>query len=202
MYQELSSVLKKYTPAEEALDLINSGYSNHKFMHKGENLFGEQYETWVYEYLKQWALQCNDVTKYVLKNCKAKCLKTDGLTYDKNGQIVFIKNSVKLAEFDGLFFYKDKIVFIESSVSELRSYFRTLEDRVVSKRELLVEYFKTEEVYYLVVTRPRKKTLVYRSLPHLILYKIKNPDFSKIDRIDRVSTNKSDKLVMLDSIFS
>lgn len=207
MYKELSDCLKKYSPLESELSQIESAFLSHSFIHSGGNLYGEKYEGWVYEYLKSWALSCDDVSSYILKlkPNDSSSINSDGLNYDKNGQIIFLKNGKKLAEYDGLFIFKGKIVFVESSVSELRSYFRNLEERLIKKRLLLTEHFNTEDVYYLVVTRPRKRSLVYRSLPNLILYKLKDPDFSIMDS-SRASVESIDslnpKLVDLKSISS
>jgi len=204
MYKDLNNSIKKFSPDKQELDLILSKFSSHVFSHKGDNLFGEKYEVWVYEYLKSWALQCDDVTSFVVKDKSEELKGSNQLCYDKNGQIVYIEQGVKKAEYDGLFIYKNKIVFVESSVSELRKYFRNLEDRLKIKRDLLVDYFKTEEIYVLVVTRPKKRSLVYRSLPYLVLYKLKNPDFDNIQISDRVfeTIDNRSKLVDLNSISS
>lgn len=200
MYKELNNCLKSYIPTNEELTCINDRFLSHKFIHSGDNLFGEKYEAWVYEYLKSWALQTSDVSSFIIKNSKLKSNKTDGLDYDKNGQIIYLKGSKKLAEFDGLFFYKDKVVFVESSVSELRQYYRRIEDKLLVKRDLLMNLFNTEEVYYLMITRPKKRSLVYRSLPNLILYKLKNPVFETLKSSNQVSYIKDDKFIDLNSI--
>jgi len=149
LYKELASTLKSFIPTSEELDALLVNYNKHSFIHSGDNLFGEKYEAWVYEYLKLWANNCSDVSDFMIKDSK------------------------KVAEFDGIFKYKDRVVFVESSVSELRSYYRRLEGKIEFKRNLLVDYFNTEEVYLLLVTRPKKKSMVYRSNPHLVLYSLK-----------------------------
>lgn len=184
------------------MENINNSFLEHNFIHRGNNLFGEMYEAWVYEYIKSWANYCPDVSSFVLKDPALKTDMGNGLNYDKNGQIIYISNGKKIAEYDALFIYKDKVVFVESSVSELRSYFRSLQDKLIKKRKLLVEEFGIEEVYYLVVTRPRKKSLTYRSLPHLILYTLKNPEFDLIEKTDRDYSLNSNKFVSLKSISS
>lgn len=186
MYKELSSDLKSYTPTDLELEYITDNFLKHSFKFSGNNLFGEMYEAWVYEYLKAWAISNPLVTTYVSKNKTGKTGLYNGLDYDKNGQIIYLKDGRKAAEYDGLFIYNGKVVIVESSVSELRSYYRNIEDKLILKRELLVSYFNTEEVYYLMVTRPGKKSLVYRSLPHLILYKLKNPVFDTLKGSTRV----------------
>ncbi len=202
MFKELKNSIRAFNPCESDLEIISNNFLDHSFIHNGENLFGEMYEAWVYEYLKTWADRCDDVTDFVVKDSKLKTLTKTGLNYDKNGQIIYLKNNKKIAEYDGLFKYRDKIVFVESSVSENRSYFRKLEDRIVEKRILLVKLFNSEEVYYLVVTRPKKKSLTYRSLPHLILYTIKNPEFSELQKKDRVQKSNSDKYIDLNKSIS
>lgn len=205
MYKELNDSIKKYSPSGPELENIRNRFLAHSFIHCGDNLYGEMYEAWVYEFLKSWALVCDDVSFFVRKVGTPQGDLVNGLTYDKNGQIIFYDNGLKVAEFDGLFIFKKRIVFVESSVSELRSYYRRLEDRLVKKRLLLSKFFNTDEVYSLVVTRPKKRSLVYRSLPNLVLYKLKDPDFSNM-KVSRVSEESvlcnSPKLVDLDSISS
>lgn len=202
MYKELNNSIKGYVPTSSDWDRIVDRFLSHNFIHRGDNLFGEMYEAWVYEYFKSWAYQNQDVSTYIIKDCSFKSSSGNGLNYDKNGQIIFLKDGKKLAEYDGLFIYRNRVVFIESSVSELRSYYRKIEDRLIIKRALLVDHFKTEEVYYLMVTRPKKRTLVYRSLPHLVLYKLKNPDFESLKISSRVSNLLSSKFKDLTSFSS
>lgn len=180
MYKELNNSIKGFIPTTIELEEITNRFLKHQFIHSGDNLFGEMYEAWVYEYLKSWAYNNSDVTSFVIKDGKFRCYNSNGLDYDKNGQILYLKDGKKIAEYDGLFIYKDKVIFVESSVSELRNYYRKIEDKLIIKRDLLVKLFDTEEVYYLMITRPKKRSLVYRSLPHLILYKLKNPDLDSI----------------------
>lgn len=202
MYKELRDKIKQYRPSEADLKSIINSFLDHNFVHSGDNLFGEMYEAWVYEYLRAWAYYCPEVTGFVIKNPISVSKCRNGMNYDKNGQIVYISEGRKIAEYDSIFKYKDKIVFVESSVSELRSYYRNLRDRIVEKRKLLVELLKTEEVYSLVVTRPKKRSLVYRSLPHLILFTLKNPEFYQLEKTGRVNNLKSEKYISLNSIFS
>lgn len=200
MFKELKDSISEYNPGEDELDSILHRVKKSSLVHSGENRIGEIYETWVYEYLKSWAVQCQDVKSFLLKEEFQKTY--NGLSYDKNCQIVFYKNGRKVAEYDSLFIYKDKVVFVESSISDLRSYYRKLEDRLIIKRQYLVDLFKTEEVYYLLVTRPKKRTIPYRSLPHLILYKLKNPDISEIDENIQALDLNSKKLTKLQDFIS
>lgn len=201
MYKDLAHSLKTYAPSESDIQNITNRFLDHKFIHSGDNLFGEKYEAWVYEYLKQWSIDTVDVEGYVSKeNFTSKSNK--GLVNDKNGQILFMDNGQKVAEYDGLFIYKSKIVFVESSVSDLRQYFRKLEHRLIKKRQILVDLFNTEEVYYLVISRPKKRSIVYRSLPNLVLYKLKNPDFESLTISNPGLKLESPKLIGLESISS
>lgn len=202
MYKELKDSIRQYKPSETDIKNISNSFLKHKFIHKGDNLFGEKYEAWVYEYLKSWAFHCPDVSGFIIKGQNLKFDGRNGLNYDKNGQIIYNFEGRKVAEYDALFKYKDKIVFVESSVSELRSYFRNLEQKLIRKRKLLVEDFGTEEVYYIVITRPRKRSLTYRSLPHLILCTLKNPEFDLLEKTDRADCLNSKKYISLESIFS
>lgn len=200
MYKELNNSLKSYTPTNSELKQIKERFLKHRIIHHGDNVFGEMYENWVYEYLKSWAFNNSDVSSFIIKDNNTTCINSEGLNYDKNGQIIYLKNGKKIAEFDGLFIYRNKIVFVESSVSELRNYYRKMEDKLIVKRDLLTKLFNTEEVYYLIVTRPKKRSLVYRSLPHLILYKLKNPNFDTLKSDSRVSVLDDKKFIELKSI--
>lgn len=197
MYKELKDSIREYSPGEEELKSILSRVENSELIHKGQNRDGEIYENWVYNYLESWAVNCSEVSGYLLK----RPIPSDyPLCYDANGQIVYLENGKKLAEYDGLFIYKGRVVFVESSISDLRSYYKKLESRLVKKRELLVKLFNTEEVYYLLVTRPKKRTLPYRSLPHLILYKLKSPELTNVS--NRASELNSSKLLDINSFIS
>ena len=198
MYKDLANSLKSFSPLN--MDKIINRFFEHNFVHKGDNLFGEMYEAWVYEYLMEWACNTTEVASFVLKTPnKEHYSSSEGLSNDKNGQIVYYQKSIKVAEFDGIFTYKGKIVFVESSVSTLRQYFRKLEDKLINKRELLVKHFGTEEIYYLVITRPKKRSIIYRSLPHLILYKLKSPDFGLLTQSDQALIPDCPKLKELKS---
>ncbi|MGL1892394.1 MAG: hypothetical protein OCD02_12270 [Spirochaetaceae bacterium] len=203
MYKDLSSSLKTFSPSELETAQIVNNFLNHNFIHSGDNLHGEEYEAWIYEYLKSWAVQNSDVSKFLIKDGSKKIVSNkDGLNFDKNGQIVYFKAGIKVAEYDCLFVYKGKIIFVECSVSDLRSYYRRLEDKIIVKRNYLVDLYNTEEVYYLVVTKPKKRSITYRSLPHLVLYKLKNPEFSTLKKTDQVFNTKSEKLVTISSFSS
>ena len=173
MYSILAKELKSFTPTKDQWEEIRKNFNRHNYIHSGDNLFGEEYEVLVYEYLKIWANSCKDVSYFMTKD-PANVARSRGLINDKNGQIIFIDGGKKLAEFDGIFRYKNKVVFVESSVSELRSYYRRLESKIEFKRKLLVDYYKTEEVYFLLVTRPKKKSMVYRSNPYLVLFNLQS----------------------------
>lgn len=199
MYKELKDAIRKFTPGELERESIVNNFLSHSFKHTGNNLIGEMYEAWVYEYLKLWADRCEDVKRFVLKEPSSNIGLRDGLLCDNSRQIIYQKNGKKIAEFDGLFNYKGKVVFVESSVSDLRSYYKKLEDRIVKKRELLTKLFNTQEIYYLVVTRPKKRSLTYRSLPHLVLWTLKNPNYFELTKTDRVvSMLNSSKFIKLD----
>lgn len=200
MYKELKNSLKEFSLEEDELNSVLFRVKQSPTVHLGQNRDGEIYESWVYEYLKSWAVKCPEVKSFLIKK-KIKS-SSDGLNYDKNGQIVFYKNGRKSAEYDGMFIYKNKIVFLESSISDLRSYYRRLEDRLIVKRQYLVDLFKTEEVYYLLVTRPKKRTIPYRSLPHLILYNLKSPDLNSVNENIQALELNSEKLMKLTEFIS
>ena len=68
MYKQLNCSIKEFLPTKMDFEQITNMFLEHNFVHSGQNLFGEQYEAWVYEYLKAWALNCKEVSAYVLKN--------------------------------------------------------------------------------------------------------------------------------------
>lgn len=200
MFKELKDAIKEFSPNQDEIDSALLRVKNYNTVHLGENLEGEIYEAWVYEYLKAWAVKCPSVTSFLLKGVGAT--NSDNLGFDKNGQIIFYKNGKKAAEYDGLFIYNNHIVFIEASISDLRSYYRKLEERLITKRQYLVDFFGTENVSYLLVTRPKKRTIPYRSLPDLILYKLKSPDLSNIVDSDQASILESPKLKGMEDFIS
>ena len=108
MFKEIKSSIKNYLNSNNDNELIVNGFLEHSFIYSGDNKAGEMYEAWVYEYLKQWALQCDNVEAYIKKEICNKV--SNGLGFDKNSQLIYMEKGKKLAEFDGLFLYKDNII--------------------------------------------------------------------------------------------
>jgi hypothetical protein len=178
VYKTLRDDLNQFKPDDQKLlEIAHRVYSS-DYVHKGANREGEEYENWVYENLKEWAINNPMVQGFLLKKVGKKTGVNNGLGFDQNSQIIFYENGRKAAEYDGMFIYNNKLVIVESSISELRKYYRDLESRLEIKRELLVDFFCNTEIYSLLVTRPRKKTLPYRVLDYLVNYKLKNPEIS------------------------
>lgn len=198
MYKILRTDIKSFIPRDSELELIRENTVLHSYSHTGDNSLGEVFEVWVYNWLLCWAQHNSCVSLFTLKDSLYSGRRIQGLGYDNQGQIIISKEGRKLAEYDGLFVYKGCVIFVETSVSENRKYFRSLEQKLEKKRNLLKEVFKTEEIYCLMVTRPGKKSIKYRLLPFLVNLTLSlprdiTPGESTENRVDNLLVPPGDK---------
>lgn len=81
---------------------------------------GELFENIIYEHLLRYALENDIVTKFVLKGPHQKLSNKEnhkfGLIMDKSQQIVYKAGYKDVSEYDAMFFTKDSIVYVESTI--------------------------------------------------------------------------------------
>lgn len=138
--KSLKSLVKNNTSKEDISYI--SAYSSFK---------GEVYENIVYELLMQYALDQEEITRFVLKGPyqdKENLYIKSGLLIDRSSQIVYKSAYKDISEFDALFFTKDSIYFVEMSTSKKTS---SLNKRLAKKYALLKMIFPTMIINALIV---------------------------------------------------
>ena len=94
-------------------------YDNPQYTSTISSLKGEVYENIIYELLLRYAKENEIITKFVLKGPhqnKQISNGKNGFLIDGHSQIVYKSRYKDISEFDGLFFTKDSIYFIESTI--------------------------------------------------------------------------------------
>jgi hypothetical protein len=138
--KSLKSLVNNNTSKEDISYI--SAYSSFK---------GEVYENIVYELLLQYALDQEEITRFVLKGPyqdKENLYIKSGLLIDRSSQIVYKSAYKDISEFDALFFTKDSIYFVEMSTSKKTS---SLNKRLAKKYALLKMIFPTLIINALIV---------------------------------------------------
>jgi len=113
---------------------------------------GELYENIIYELLLKYAKEHKQITKFILKgphqdNSKNTNEKT-GLLIDKGNQIVYRAGYKDISEFDGLFFTKDSVYFMESTIVQDTS---SLRKRLKKKHALMKIVFPDLKIKALII---------------------------------------------------
>ena len=125
---------------------------------------GEVYENIIYEFLLDYALNNDSITKFVLKgphqNKIDKFYKT-GLMIDRSLQIVYKSNYKDISEFDALFFTEDALYFVEMSTSKKTA---SLNKRLDKKYALLKVLFPNMHIRALIVLT--EGTVGLKRFPH------------------------------------
>lgn len=112
---------------------------------------GEIYENIIYELLLRYAVENNEITSFILKgphqNRNVKNGKI-GLQIDRNAQIVYKSGYKDISEFDGMFFTKDSVYFVESTIVNTTS---SLRKRLRKKKAILQVLFPKLKVKALII---------------------------------------------------
>ncbi len=111
---------------------------------------GEVYENIIYELLLKYAISNEYITKFILKGPHQNHFDNgkNGLMMDLNSQIVYKAGYKDVTEFDALFFTKDCVYFVESTIVRTTT---SLRKRLKKKKALLEVLFPTLEVKALIV---------------------------------------------------
>jgi hypothetical protein len=111
---------------------------------------GEVYENVMYELLLKYALKNDKITGFVLKGPHQDKYKNqkNGLMIDINSQIVYKAGYKDVTEFDGLFFTKDSVYFVESTIVKTTT---NLRKRLVKKKALLEVLFPHKKIKALII---------------------------------------------------
>ena len=111
---------------------------------------GEVYENVIYELLIKYAIVNDDITQFVLKGPHQDNYQNlkNGLMIDINSQIVYKAGYKDVTEFDGLFFTKDSVCFVESTIVKTTT---SLRKRLKKKKALLEVLFPKLKIKALII---------------------------------------------------
>jgi len=113
---------------------------------------GELYENIVYELLLQYAINEEQITQFVLKgphqNLSNQGNQKFGLLMDKSQQIVYKAGYKDVSEYDAMFFTKDSIYYVESTIVQSTI---GLRKRLRKKTALLTMLFPKLKVNALII---------------------------------------------------
>lgn len=163
------------------ISILRKTSKEHKnYHHNIANIKGQIYEAYIYETLYNWVKDNNRISKFVLKGPYVKSEKiSTGFGYDHN-RLVYFSFDEQLAEFDGLFFFDNKPVFIEITTSTSGSIIvRKFVDDIKKKAKLLKELLNEDDVYSLVITPKKINSPRFKKLKNCINWII--PNLRKID---------------------
>ena len=136
------------------LKLINSDIDKDlpQYISAYNGFKGELYENVVGELLLQYAIKHPDITKFVLKGPHQphsnKANEKFGLLMDKSKQIVYKAGYKDVSEYDAMFFTKDSIYFVESTIVVSTM---SLRKRLRKKEALLSLLFPNLKVKALII---------------------------------------------------
>jgi len=114
------------------------------------SFIGEVYENVIYELLIKYAVATKEITHFILKGPhqdKYENLK-NGLMIDRNSQIVYKAGYKDVTEFDALFFTKDSVCFVESTIVKTTT---SLRKRLKKKKALLEVLFPKLHINALII---------------------------------------------------
>ena len=114
------------------------------------SFIGEVYENVIYELLLEYALASNKIERFVLKGPHQNIQENfkNGLMIDQNQQIVYKAGYKDITEFDALFFTKDSVCFVESTIVKTTV---SLRKRLKKKHALLKVLFPKLQVKALII---------------------------------------------------
>lgn len=114
------------------------------------SFIGEVYENIVYELLLTYAKHNKSITSFVLKGPHQNYFRNlkSGLMIDSNSQIVYKAGYKDVTEFDALFFTKESVYFVESTIVKTTT---SLRKRLKKKKALLEVLFPSLKVKSLVI---------------------------------------------------
>lgn len=167
---------------------------------------GEVYENVIYELLLKFALENKVITRFVLKGPHQNKYKNhkNGLMIDQNSQIVYKAGYKDVNEFDGLFFTKDSVYFVESTIVKTTA---NLRKRLKKKKALLEVLFPAKKIKALIIlTKGTVGTSVFPEYCTVWLTKelqdekLINNLIHKKDNSSKLSTPKDKKLIHCEDI--
>jgi len=135
------------------LSLIDSGIDKEDpaYLSSYRSFEGEVFENFVYEKLLRYALECDDIDKFILKGFHQNKEKAyaNTLSISEKQQIVYRTKSREISEFDAILITKDKeLYFVEMTL--VKSVLK-LRKRLRKKKALLELIFPNYEIKSLII---------------------------------------------------
>ncbi|MEO1953792.1 MAG: hypothetical protein ABGW74_03715 [Campylobacterales bacterium] len=135
------------------LSLIKSGIDKDDpaYLSSYRSFEGEVFENFIYEKLLRYALECDDIEKFVLKGFHQNKEKAyaNTLSISEKQQIVYRTKSREISEFDAMFITKDKeLYFVEMTL--VKSVLK-LRKRLRKKKALLELIFPDYAIKALII---------------------------------------------------
>ncbi len=111
---------------------------------------GEVYENIIYELLLRYAIKNDYITEFVLKGPHQNGYENlkNGMMIDINSQIVYKAGYKDVTEFDALFFTKESVCFVESTIVKTTT---SLRKRLKKKKALLEVLFPKLKIEALII---------------------------------------------------
>ena len=134
----------------QKLQKLNPDKEDPHYISTYSSFIGEVFENVIYELLLQYAVKNDDIEKFVLKGPHQDNYENmkNGLMIDKNSQIVYKAGYKDVTEFDALFFTKDSVCFVESTIVKTTT---SLRKRLKKKKALLEFLFPKLKVKALII---------------------------------------------------
>ncbi len=134
----------------QKLQKMNPDKEDPHYISTYSSFIGEVFENVIYELLLQYAIKNEDIEKFVLKGPHQDNYENmkNGLMIDKNSQIVYKAGYKDVTEFDALFFTKDSVCFVESTIVKTTT---SLRKRLKKKKALLEFLFPKLKVKALII---------------------------------------------------
>jgi len=134
----------------QKLQKLNPDKEDPHYISTYSSFIGEVFENVIYELLIQYAIKNDDIEKFVLKGPHQDNYENmkNGLMIDKNSQIVYKAGYKDVTEFDALFFTKDSVCFVESTIVKTTT---SLRKRLRKKKALLEFLFPKLKVKALII---------------------------------------------------
>jgi hypothetical protein len=128
----------------------NTDTQSSEYIGTYSSFIGEVYENVIYELLIRYAINNDYITKFIVKGPHQNNQQNikNGFLIDRKSQIVYKSGYKDISEFDGLFFSKDSVYFVESTIVKDTI---SLRKRLKKKKSLLKILFPKFQVKALVV---------------------------------------------------
>jgi len=192
-------------PGVKILRKINKNHLN--YQHNLANFAGQIYEAYIYEILIEWAMKNTDIKKFLLKGPYITTNKhtSTGMGYDEN-RLVYFSFDEQIAEFDGMFFYENKLIFIEITITTYSPNLNDFVYDIKKKTKLLTKLFNDLEIYSLVITPKKINNQKYKKLTNNINWVI--PNLKEIEPLiftlqaseKKINSVKSEKYIKADEL--